>query len=108
MPKIEARTKLFAKLREVFRRRVSQPLTEVIVVINPILRGWLNYYRIGHASKVFKYTRQWVLEKVRRHLMRAKGRRGFGWKRWNNEGLVAMYNIYDDYRVTSGKVLPAR
>jgi len=39
VPKMKKRTALFAKLREVFLQHVSQPVGEVIEVINPILRG---------------------------------------------------------------------
>jgi RNA-directed DNA polymerase len=52
-PKMKKRTALFAKLREVFRQHVSQPVGEVIEEINPILRGWTNYFRIGHSSRCF-------------------------------------------------------
>jgi len=41
-PKLKKRTALFAKLREVFRQNVSQPVGKVIDEINPILRGWAN------------------------------------------------------------------
>jgi len=47
-PKLKKRTALFAKLREVFRRNVSQAVGNVIDEINPILRGWVNYFRVGH------------------------------------------------------------
>jgi RNA-directed DNA polymerase len=40
-PKLKKRTALFAKLREIFRRNVSQPVGKVIELINPILRGWV-------------------------------------------------------------------
>src|SRR5579864_5506494 len=53
VPKMKKRTALFAKLREVFRQHVSQPVEEVIKVINPILRGWVNYFRIGHSGRCF-------------------------------------------------------
>lgn len=53
MPRMTARTKLLGKLREVFRRHESQPVRLVIDRINPILRGWANYFRIGHATPVF-------------------------------------------------------
>jgi hypothetical protein len=28
-------------------------------------------------------AKRWVEKKVRQHLMRARGRKGFGWKRWS-------------------------
>lgn len=99
MPRMKARTKLLGKLGDVFRRYESQPVRLVIDRINPILRGWVNYFRIGHASRCFHYVRQWVEAKVRRHMMRAKGRRGFGWKRWSREWLHRMLGLFADYRI---------
>src|SRR6266704_1856688 len=33
-----------------FRQYVSWPVENVIAKINPILRGWVNYFRVGHSS----------------------------------------------------------
>ena len=79
VPRIKARTKLLRRLKEVFRRRRSQPVERVIALINPILRGWTNYFRIGQSSRCFSHVKDWVEQKVRRHLMRQRGRLGFGW-----------------------------
>src|SRR6202035_50874 len=79
-PKLKKRTALFEKLREIFRQHVSWPVEIVIAKINPILRGWVNYFRVGHSSSCFYMVKRWVEKKVRQHLMRARGRKGFGWK----------------------------
>ncbi len=50
IPKMKRRTALLRKLKEVFRRGQAQPVGRMIAVINPIVRGWVNYFRIGHAS----------------------------------------------------------
>ena len=81
-PKLKKRTALLRGLKEIFRRSQSQPVHRVIAQINPVLRGWVNYFAIGHASRCFSYVRDWVEKKVRRLLMRARKRRGFGWKSW--------------------------
>jgi RNA-directed DNA polymerase len=99
VPKMKKRTALFAKLREVFRQRVSQPVEEVIKVINPILRGWVNYFRIGHSGRCFSKIRSWVEMKIRRHLMRSRLRKGKGWRRWNSEWIYRMLGLYNDYRL---------
>ena len=67
--------------------------------INPILRGWVNYFRIGHAARCFDFVRAWVEKKVRRHMMRARDRRGFGWKRWSTAWLYDTLGVFRDYRV---------
>ena len=97
--KMKKRTALFAKLREVFRHHVSQPVEGVIKVINPILRGWVNYFRIGHSGRCFSKIRHWVEMKIRRHLMRSRLRKGQGWKRWSSEWIYRMLGLYNDYRL---------
>ena len=98
-PKLKKRTALFAKLREIFRRNVSQPVGKVIEKINPILRGWVNYFRIGDSSRCFSMVKRWVEKKVRRHWMRARGRKGMGWKRWSREWLHNTLGLFNGYRV---------
>ena len=110
-PKLKKRTALFEKLREVFRQHVSWPIEIVIAKINPILRGWVNYFRVGHSSICFGVVKRWVEEKVRRHLMRARGRKGFGWTRWSSEWLYdrkGLFNNYQLVRWSGAKVAPAR
>lgn len=98
-PKRKKRTALLQELKEVARRYRSQPVEALIAEINPKLRGWVNYFRIGHASRCFAFVRQWVEKKVRRHLMRARNRRGFGWKRWSTAWLHDTLGLFADYRV---------
>lgn len=107
-PSRKARTKLIQSLRMEFRKLRSQPMTMVRDKINPILRGWVDYFRIGQSGKVFQYVKNWLNLKIRRHLMRAKMRKGFGWKRWSTVGLFAMYNIYTDFELIRWKARPAR
>jgi RNA-directed DNA polymerase len=101
-PKLKKRTALFAKLREVFRRNVSQPVGKVIEEINPILRGWTNYFRVGHSNRCFSMVKHWVEKKVRRHMMRSRQRSGVGWKRWSSKWIYATLGLFNDYRVGRG------
>jgi RNA-directed DNA polymerase len=98
-PKQKKRKALLGKLREIFRSQVSQPVGKVIEVINPILRGWVNYFRVGNSSRCFSMIKAWVEKKVRRHLMRARSRRGCGWKRWSTEWLYRHLGLFNDYQV---------
>src|SRR5262249_25375001 len=87
------------KLKEIFRDSRSQPLNGLIATINPILRGWVNYFSSGHSSQCFSSLRNWVEMKIRRHLAKAQQRRGFGWKRWNRKWLYDTLGLFNDYRV---------
>jgi hypothetical protein len=83
----------------------------VIELINPILRGWVNSFAVGHSGRCFAFIEDWVEKKIRRHMMRAKKRKGFGWKRWSREWLYQVLGLFSDYRLryyeSTPKIAPA-
>ena len=107
-PSLAKRTELLRKLKEIFRRFRSRPLDRLIQVINPILRGWVGYFRVGHSSRCFGYVRDWVDKKVRRHLMKSRGWRGFGWSKWSRRWLYEVVGLYSGYHVARGQMSKAR
>jgi len=98
-PRGKKRTALLQTLKQVFRSHRSRPVGEVIARINPILRGWVQYFAFGHSSRCFSYIRDWVEKKVRHHLARASQRHGFGWKRWSKAWLYGALGLFNEYRV---------
>jgi RNA-directed DNA polymerase len=98
-PQMKKRTALLRKLKAICRRYQSQPIDRVIYLINPILRGWVTYFAIGDSGRCFGYVRDWVEKKMRRHLMRARKRKGFGWKRWSRRWLYDTLGLFGRYRV---------
>src|SRR5713226_2888287 len=75
--------------------------------INPILRGWVSYCRVGHSSLCFGVVKRWVEKKVRQHLMRARGCKGYGWQRWSSEWLYDRLGLFNDYRLRRWSVVKA-
>lgn len=98
-PLTKKRTELTKKIREIFRRFQSQPVHRLVEVINPVLRGWVAYFRVGSSSQCFSYIRWWVERKIRRHMMRVRQRRGFGWDRWSTEWFYKTLGLFDAYKV---------
>jgi RNA-directed DNA polymerase len=109
-PRQKKRTALLRKLKDIFRRYESQPVDRVIDLINPILRGWGRYFAVGDSSRCFGFIKDWVEKKVRRHLMRARNRKGFGWKRWSRRWLYDNLRLFHNYRVSrpQPKALPVQ
>ena len=92
-PKLKKRTALFAKLREVFRRNVSQPVGKVIEMINPILRGWYGYFRESHRTGL-SGPDGWLRRRLRAVLRKREKRPGYGLneadsRRWPNRWFAA-------------------
>lgn len=98
-PQQQKRKKLLDELQQVFATHQSRPIREVIEIINPKLRGHCNYFRFGHAARHFSYIRWWVTRKVRRHLQRARGKSGFGWKKWSSDLIYGELGLFYDYKL---------
>jgi RNA-directed DNA polymerase len=98
-PQRKKRTALLERLRREFDRFRSQPVEDVVAEINPILRGWVNYFAIGNSARCFSYVRNWVEVRICRHVQRARKQRGFGWKTWTRERLTRQFGLFTEYRV---------
>ena len=111
-PLMKKRTALGRTLQDIFCHSQSPPIDRVIALINPILRGWEQYFALGDASRCCGFLKDWVEKKGRLHLMRARKRRGFGWKRWSSMWRYRGLGLFNAYRVQRPqpvwKVLPAR
>jgi RNA-directed DNA polymerase len=111
-PQRKKRTALLRKLKDIFRCFRPRPVGQLIATINPILRGWVRYFATGHSSRCFSFIQDWVEKKIRRHLGRARQRKGFGWKRWSRRWLYDTLGLFGEYRVCryqpSVKAAPAR
>ena len=64
-PAPESVKRLKAKLRDRFRRGRGQSLSRVIRELSPVLRGWINYYRLSEVKGVFEDLDQWLRRRLR-------------------------------------------
>jgi RNA-directed DNA polymerase len=74
-PTQAAMKKLRSKVRErTGRRRSGADIREVIAELNPILRGWGNYFRTGNAADKFRQVDDYVVWRLRRLMIKKRGR----------------------------------
>lgn len=66
-PADDRKKKLYAKTKEVLNRRqaVSRPLSVTFTKLNQIIRGWINYFRIGNMKTFLEKYSEWMRHKVR-------------------------------------------
>ena len=102
-PRKKARQALKARVRELLQHGGATPLKELIAHLNTVLTGWVQYFRVGNASRAFSEIRDYVERKVRALLTRRKRRhkRSVGWQRWSNEYLYGVLGLFWD-----GKLRP--
>src|SRR5215468_10579028 len=55
------------QIRALTRRKIPLRLGEVIETINPIIRGWGNYYCRSHVRKRFHQLDGWIIRRLWSH-----------------------------------------
>jgi len=101
-PRKKARLAVKARVRETLRQGGATPLKELIAHLNTVLQGWVQYFRVGNASRAFSEIRDYVEMKVRTLLTRRKRRRkrSVGWRRWSNEYLYDVLGLFWDWKLS--------
>jgi RNA-directed DNA polymerase len=75
-PSQQAMKRLRAKVRERTgsNRTGVKDIREVIADLNPVLRGWGNYFRTGNAATKFRQADDYVIWRLQRLMIRKRGR----------------------------------
>lgn len=87
-PSSMAMNRIRARIRELTARRRwagMKDIRQVIEVLNPVLRGWGNYFRTGNASWKFQQVDRYVNQRLVRLLRHVRGwdHRPFSLRDWS-------------------------
>ena len=100
-PSPRAMNSLRARIRDLTNRRRRagmRDIREVIQDLNPLLRGWGNYFRTGNASQKFQQIDRYVTQRLVRLLAsrryRDLQRRPFFMKNWPHSRFVKEHGLY--------------
>lgn len=101
-PQKRKRTRILQAVGEKLRRNLHRPVAWVVQhVVNPTIRGWVNYFRWGNAGSDFSFVRWQVEVKVRRFASRQRPKRKGGrrWTTWSAKEIYGDWRLFSDYRV---------
>jgi RNA-directed DNA polymerase len=70
-----------AKVRVLTQGNTNQALADLLARLNPVLRGWANYFRHGVSSRTFDYLNSWSWWRVVNWLRHKHPKAGWGWLR---------------------------
>ena len=86
-------------MRTLTRRANHRTLADLLHRLNPVLRGWTNYFKHGVSKATFNYLRQFTWRRVLCWLRHKHYRVTWKWLRrrylpgwWPTEGEVALFN----------------
>ena len=108
-PRRKKVTDILRKIRDTLRASRHLPVQDAVARVNPIVRGWVNYFRIANSKREFDAVRTGVERKVRRFAVKKMKRRGFGWTRWSSAVVYGAWGLFDDYQIryaTRAKAAP--
>ncbi|MCK8828594.1 group II intron reverse transcriptase/maturase, partial [Natroniella acetigena] len=64
-PKERAITKFKNKIRKITGRARPFPVEVIIAELNPVLRGWGNYFKIGNVKRLYRKLDGWIRMRIR-------------------------------------------
>jgi len=64
------------------RNRVGWDIREIIADLNPLLRGWGNYFRTGNAAEKFRQVDDYVVYRLYRLMVKKRGRNLHAGRDW--------------------------
>ena len=66
---------------------------ELIARLNPLLRGWGEYYKRAHVRKLFNQLDRWIVRRIWSHRF----------KRWRNSGWTQLpaATLYGEYELVN-------
>jgi group II intron reverse transcriptase/maturase len=86
---LESLHRLIAKVRALLRKRSGHSLYATIQLLNPVLRGWANYFRLESSRRRLEELDGWIRRKLRCLLWRQWKTRAARCRRLQALGLVA-------------------
>jgi hypothetical protein len=71
-------------------RHSGKDVKQIIATLNPVLRGWGNYFRSGNAERKFNQLDSYVWSRLIRWMCRRGGQRPGRFEKWTHEKFVGM------------------
>ena len=89
-PSAQAMTSIRERIKAITapRHKLKRPLADIVVELNPVLRGWGQYFRVGNSSRKFSHIDRYVHERLA--LFDSKKRQKSG-RRWGDVHTYAWY-----------------
>src|SRR6201997_4478923 len=96
-PKEKSIRRFMDRVRQRTKRKIPLKTKELIAELNPLLRGWGEYYKRAHVRTLFHRLDGWIVRRIWSH--RYKRWRNVGWKRlpaktlYREHGLVNLLRL---------------
>ena len=90
-PKEKSIRRFMDQVRARTKRRIPLRPCELIEELNPLIRGWGEYYKKAHVRTLFNRLDRWIVRRIRSH--RFKRWRNGGWRQLPEAKLYGEYGL---------------
>jgi hypothetical protein len=90
-PREKSIRRFMDQVRQRTKRKVPLKTKELIEELNPLLRGWGEYYKRAHVRRLFHRLDGWIVRRIWSH--RFKRWRNGGWKQLPTATLYCEYGL---------------
>jgi RNA-directed DNA polymerase len=102
-PMKKRRTRFLRSLKIQLRRNLSTPTEQAVRnVVNPRVRGWVNYFKWGNSGRDLSHVK-WQVDRLVRQFasrQRPKRRGGRTWTSWSSKEIYEKWGLFNDYHVS--------
>jgi RNA-directed DNA polymerase len=102
-PSHKAENAIRRRIRQIVDYRRPVKVGQLAKELTPVLRGWVNYFRIANSSRKFGKIRFYTAQRIREFMRRHRGKAGHGYKQYPDAFLYQKLGVYNDYRVCWAK-----
>jgi len=96
-PKEKSIRRFMDRIRQRTKRKIPLKTKELIAELNPLLRGWGEYYKRAHVRTLFHRLDGWIVRRIWAH--RYKRWRNVGWKRLPKKTLYREHGLVNLIRL---------
>jgi RNA-directed DNA polymerase len=79
-PSPEAIQDVKRKFKGLWRKHVGSPTIALINEMNPVIRGWSNYFRVGVSKEVFNDLDAFMYQRAQRYMKRRHPKKSGWWR----------------------------
>lgn len=105
-PREKSIRRFMDQVRQLTKRRVPLTTKELIEALNPVLRGWGQYYKRAHVRRLFNRLDRWIVRRIWSHRFR-RWRNG-GWRRLPESTLYGEHGLVNLVRLIPSLVSQRR
>jgi len=98
-PSRKSENKIREKIKYVTNKRKPVKAEEIVAELNRVIRGWVNYFRMGNSRKSFDEISWYAENRIRKFMRYRRNKAGYGYGEYPSKFIYGKLGLYNDYQL---------